>query len=498
MASTRPDDAVLVPVDPDDPGVFLVIAESWNSVAFPLEPMPILPTEVEGLLAPDVLAYSAGGANTAIQALNGLQSAQGLVRLAPETLAALRAGATPLTSGGWNLGVLTQTGSSKFATQVRWLPSTGASVLSVAAAIGPALTMVAIQWQLAQIARQVQICIDLTNEVLRQARTEKWATVQAGVTRLAGLGQTAGRLGTVSNGIMDEARGWYRDLSPLRQQLLEEVGHHTQELSRKRSAKARRDFLANNAEVLLRDTQALIAASDGCVIYEVLRAVHLRQTEPEHARIVAEQALEERAADRIQIADATTRLVRGLELVAQSPGSVTFPVGKRAATPREAADAAGALAAALRSMNYNIEEPLAPDPVPFFDGKARPEVARVCMWHLEPGEELKAAAEFPRSVLLSTTRRLIACSRKDLTTLWWYLDPHEVKFVSVYEDFGDWNAVFHTSEGKQQDKFFEIESDDGKNKAHAVTTANKILTWAQQNARTGVVARRTQESIQAP
>ena len=55
----------------------------------------------------NVMSLASGGANAIAQGTRAALSVQGLVRLAPETVAALEGGMTPLTSGGWNLGSLT-------------------------------------------------------------------------------------------------------------------------------------------------------------------------------------------------------------------------------------------------------------------------------------------------------------------------------------------------------------------------------------------------------
>src|SRR5690606_20865942 len=90
-----------------------------------------------------------GMGNIAAQGVNAAMQAQGLVRLAPQTLAALKT-ATPIVKDGWNLGTLASGG--KFAAQVRWLPATAATTASVVAAMGPAITLMVIQVQLNQIA----------------------------------------------------------------------------------------------------------------------------------------------------------------------------------------------------------------------------------------------------------------------------------------------------------------------------------------------------------
>lgn len=107
------DDLVLFPADQN--GTFLVVG--GDLPGFELEPLVLLPDrEAIG----EVVARSAGIANVGAQAAQALTPARGLVRLAPETLNAMQAGAQPLSSGGWDLGSLTREG--KIVQQVRRPP----------------------------------------------------------------------------------------------------------------------------------------------------------------------------------------------------------------------------------------------------------------------------------------------------------------------------------------------------------------------------------------
>ncbi len=54
--------------------------------------------------------------------------------------------------------------------------------MGVLAELGPAATLVAIQWQLAQISRLVERNIALTSTVLRLVRGEQWAADGGGAS----------------------------------------------------------------------------------------------------------------------------------------------------------------------------------------------------------------------------------------------------------------------------------------------------------------------------
>lgn len=101
--------------------------------------------DVDAARVPDLTGLIAGsltGVNLVAQGAQSALRARGLVRLAPETLQALRT-AHPVVSDGWNLGTLAS-GKGLFAQSVRWLPATSAQAVTVLAGLGPAVALAAI------------------------------------------------------------------------------------------------------------------------------------------------------------------------------------------------------------------------------------------------------------------------------------------------------------------------------------------------------------------
>lgn len=112
--------------------------------------------DVDVTASPDLTGVAAGaltGANLVAQGVQSALSARGLVRLAPETLQALKA-ARPVASGGWYLGTLTSE-AGRFAQSVRWLPATSAQAVTVLAGLGPAVALAAISAQASALASTV-------------------------------------------------------------------------------------------------------------------------------------------------------------------------------------------------------------------------------------------------------------------------------------------------------------------------------------------------------
>lgn len=121
--------------------------------------------DVDAARVPDLTGLIAGsltGVNLVAQGAQSALRARGLVRLAPETLQALRTTARPVVSGGWNLGTLAS-GGGRFKQSVRWLPATSAQAVTVLAGLGPAVAVVAISAQasaLASTAARIESKID--------------------------------------------------------------------------------------------------------------------------------------------------------------------------------------------------------------------------------------------------------------------------------------------------------------------------------------------------
>lgn len=93
-----------------EPGVAVVMGDRpLESMGLPAEfdcevtPFQLMPPgDIQNLA--DKISLATGGLNLAAQGAQGMVSARGLVRLAPETMKAMKSGLQPLTSGGKNLG----------------------------------------------------------------------------------------------------------------------------------------------------------------------------------------------------------------------------------------------------------------------------------------------------------------------------------------------------------------------------------------------------------
>jgi hypothetical protein len=144
-----------------------------------------------------ISAVLASIGNTATVAGNlgdAFASAQGLYRISDATQALLKAGGTLAIKDGANLGTVISSGGL---TQARFIPVTAVSKAQTAAAVGPALAMVALQVQLSEVTGLVRTNIALTSQVLTTIRNEQWAELTGLVTTVDRAVDQAREVGSV-------------------------------------------------------------------------------------------------------------------------------------------------------------------------------------------------------------------------------------------------------------------------------------------------------------
>jgi len=153
------------------PGVAVVFGEVPAELKLDLIGFGLVPAADRTQISA-VLASIGNTATVAGNLGNAFASGQGLYRLSDATQALLRAGGTLAVKDGANLGTVLSSGG--FA-QARLIPVAAVSKAQTAAAIGPALAMVALQMQLSEITGLVRTNIALTSQVLTTIRNEQWA-----------------------------------------------------------------------------------------------------------------------------------------------------------------------------------------------------------------------------------------------------------------------------------------------------------------------------------
>lgn len=317
----------LVPVD--DEGTFLVLGDV-KLTNIELLAVPYL--DLEHGDAGHLTAQAFGLGNVAVQGLSGLQQAQGLVRLAPETLAALRAGATPLTQAGWHLGGL-QVGG-KIVAQVRWAPVGAVGAFGVLTAVGPALAILAVQWQLAKLAGRVERNITLTTRVLDELRTESWYELEGAVTTVLDDVKHAMAMGVVTESLWEQlqAQAVVPTLTNQRAKHLKALGRRYAHFRRLSSDEERKIWLEDDYTELLRNAHGVLAAEWALFLYQAMRTAHLRSTGSEQEKILADRVeaatLDEHRKTERLLDEALHGLNVALSLLLEADPKRTLKLGK--------------------------------------------------------------------------------------------------------------------------------------------------------------------------
>ncbi|GAA1601904.1 hypothetical protein GCM10009679_01920 [Saccharothrix algeriensis] len=388
----------------DEPTVSLVEIEPGVAVLFAdkaPDDLDLIPFEMlsakTGRRLTDKLAMAAGIGNLAAQGAQGATTVQGLVRLAPQTLQALKT-AQPMTSGGWNMGTLV-TSNSRFAHSVRWAPATGAQTAGLLATLGPAAALLALQVQLASISRRIDENIELTRDVLRALHEDQWAT-------LLGLHETTMRavreaqvVGAVTDHVFAPIATREADLRTQRLLFMSFLRGHIKALDT--NGPSRRAYIQKNIEQLLADAHGVLMAEWSWYRAQVLRAGHISRDEAnavENERLLAEMVP---AAERehTQVMDDVAALLAGLErqcrLMAELPEERSLPFTTKRRNIRDAVAMAEALAervAELRNVARTQRAPLDP-PLTVFDEAVPADVLRILRWAVPDEEPLLAIAD---------------------------------------------------------------------------------------------------------
>lgn len=388
----------------EDPTVSLVEVQPGMAVLFADQPpadLDVIPFEMMGAEAnqdlADKLAMTSGLSNLAAQGAQGMSTAQGLVRLAPETLQALKT-AQPMTSGGWNLGSLVGN-NGKIAASVRWAPATGAQTASMLSALGPAAALLALQVQLASISRRVDENIELTRDVLRALHEDQWAT-------LLGLHETTMRavreaqaVGAVNDHIFASIATRDADLRKQRRLFMSLVQRHIKALDT--DAKGRRSYIQKNVDQIISDTHGMLMAEGSWYRAQVLRAGHIVRDEAnavENGRLL-EAIVDETKREHTQAMDDMAHLLANLErqsrLMVELPTERSLPFNSKRRNIRDTAAMAEALAervAELRNRAHMQPAPLDP-PLVVFDDAVPDEVLRILRWIMPDEGPLLAIAD---------------------------------------------------------------------------------------------------------
>lgn len=430
------------------------------------------------------LAVTTGIAGLTAQAAASMVSAQGLVRLTPETLLAMQT-TTPMVSAGQNLGVLVGE-SGTISSLIRWTPALDAQAALMAAQGSPLLALVMVQAQLASISRQINENIELTREVVQMLRKDQWATLEGHHETVLRAVTEAQGIGGVSDHIFNTIVGLEPDLRKQRNWFISSVSDHVAALET--DMKSRRAYLQKNFREIIADTHGMLMAEGSWYRWSVLRAAHIARdtSNLEENKILLSQHVAETKREHTRAMNEAQRLISELErqahIMAELPGGLSIPFLPRGQSTRQAVAMAEILAqklAEIRNRVYATPEPLDPE-VTVFKQDDPEDALRILRWALPDEGPLLAFADVNVHRLISENSYLGITPRHLL------ISPqsavHKLGSVDRVINLDDIRYVRFRERTKQgptldiitRDEDFRLSFDDWANTGNSLDSARRI------------------------
>ncbi|RLP80836.1 hypothetical protein D9V34_01065 [Mycetocola lacteus] len=341
----------------------LVEIEHGFAVVFAQTPpidMNLVPFEVLGesnaRSLTDALAIVSGAGTVVAQGAQGVVSAQGLVRLAPETIKQLQT-MKPMVSNGWNLGTLVGE-KGKAAASIRWAPAAGAQSAAVLATLGPAMALLALQIQIASISRRVDTNIELTQSVQRFLEQDQMDTLRGLYDTTIRAVAEAQAAGVVNDHIYAAVSTREADFRKLKTAYDRQVREHIEMLAG--DPRGRRAYVQKNYERIFADVHGLLMAEGSWHRAQVLRAAHIRHdlgNESENAPIVetlVAQTRREYTASVARIKDLVDELERQCGLIVELPADRSLPFTTKRQSANEVVEIARYLGDQVAAISNSV------------------------------------------------------------------------------------------------------------------------------------------------
>lgn len=331
---------------------------------------------------------------------NVLASTQGLYRITESSQALLNAGGALATKGTANLGTILLPGGGL--AQARFIPVAAIGTAGAAAAIGPALAMIALQVSLNQVTALAKSNLALTSQVMAEIRSAQWAELTGLVESIDQTVDQARKAGEVAPSLWSKVADKDADLKKQRDQYRRNVTNHVEQIKRL-DARGRREYLERNAEAIFFDTNALVSSLKAWLGYQALHAARARADgahDPAEARlfeVIAHDAPAEFDAALAQITTLVEGLTFELRKIAELPGR-TLPLTRKRKDTQAVRDKSTRLLKAIQALADALHRPAppleAPDVVCTPAGLDLTPYLHILRWYIDDGETLRCLA-FP-------------------------------------------------------------------------------------------------------
>lgn len=374
--------------------------------AFPAELEHVLEPLNTGLLSVfdhdhvnSALGFVGNGATVGGNLAQAAMGMQGLYKMADESQALLKAGGKLAAKDGGNLGtILMPKGAAKSLAQARFTPASGLTAVQTAAAIGPALAMVALQVQLNHVSTLVQKNIELTSQVIEASRRIERATLISLVDTVEQALEDARAAGSVPRSLWETVASKKANLDAERKKYRSHVEDHIKKIN-DTGLHQRREYLQANAQAVVFDTFALLSTIKAWTGYQAIAAAVAREAgvdspaEAKHFDSIVANTRRDFEADMSEATRLIGSLTRELRIIAELPGPSTMVLsGKRkdAKTTRVISASVLAAIAPLADALLPPREPLdVPDVICAPEEVGVEPYLRILRWMLEADEEVR-------------------------------------------------------------------------------------------------------------
>ncbi|MGW6444041.1 hypothetical protein [Lentzea sp. NPDC055074] len=383
------------------PGVAVVAGEVPPDLKLDLIDFGIVPAADRKQISA-ILASIGNAATVAGNLGNAFASVQGLYRIGDTAQALLKSGATLAVKDGGNLG--TVMGPGGILHQARFYPVTTVSKASMAASVGPALAMVALQMMLSEVSGLVRANLAVTNQVLTTVRKEQWAELTGLVAAVERAVDQAREIESVPTSLWDDVAGSGALLRKQLELYQGNVRDHVKRIGRA-DARSHREYLQTNTEAIAFDVCALLSSLNAWTGYHALRAARARAAgredaaEAQYAEVIARDTRAEFDSTLAEMTSLVDALVRELRITVEVRNPDGWPLPGKRKDVKAARDVSARLLQAIEPLADALHPPVPPIEAPdVICGPLDSEpYRRILRWLFEDGEELRALG-FPEQL----------------------------------------------------------------------------------------------------
>ncbi|WP_236703771.1 hypothetical protein [Lentzea aerocolonigenes] len=378
------------------PGVAVVAGEVPLELKPELIDFGIVPAadrkQISAILA------SIGNAATVVGNLgNAFASVQGLYRIGDTAQALLKSGATLAVKDGGNLGAVMSSG--RILHQARFYPVTAVSVAPIAASVGPALAMVALQMMLNEISGLIRTNLAVTNQVLTTVRKDQWAELTGLVAAVDRAVDQAQEIESVPTSLWEDVAGSGALLQKQLELYQGNVRDHVKRISWA-DARSHREYLQTNAEAIAFDVYALLSSLKAWTGYHALRAARARAAgredaaEAQYAEVIARDTRAEFDLTLAEMTSLVDALVRELRITAELRDPDAWLLSGKRKDVKAVREISARLLEAIAPLADSLHPPApplrAPDVICGPEPLGSEPYLRVLRWLFEDGETLRA------------------------------------------------------------------------------------------------------------